>query len=157
MWSPSAAAETFEKHHQEARWTRVGLIHTLWCAVTYRAVSQLSQRSESHVRPQDTSSAAAEVKLTDLVCPLYTLRWAAMQNVLSDLVGVRTAHCRLHNAFWCEVNPLLQGGSASSTQQDHPTAQLPQQCSCAVLEAVKACACLWLRLCLLLGLRHCAL
>jgi hypothetical protein len=45
------------------------------------------------VRPQDPS-AAADVKLTDLVCPLYTLRWAAMQNVLSDLVGVQGSFLR---------------------------------------------------------------
>lgn len=51
-----------------------------------REVAQLSLRSESHVRPQDPSSPAAEVKQTDLVAPLYTLRWAAMQNILSDLV-----------------------------------------------------------------------
>jgi hypothetical protein len=60
----------------------------LWLLCACREVSQLTLRSESHVRPQDPAPAAAEVKLTDLVAPLYTLRWAAMQNVLSDLVSM---------------------------------------------------------------------
>lgn len=63
-----------------------GIIFALLCAC--RAVSQLTLRTESHVRPQDPADATAEVKLTDMVAPLYTLRWAAMQNVLADLVSI---------------------------------------------------------------------
>jgi hypothetical protein len=89
---------------------------SLPCVVVCRAVSQLSARSESHVRPQDPSSAAAEVKLTDLVCPLYTLRWAAMQNVLSDLVGVRSCN------ILCVSCPPTAAGLVCS---QHAKAQLP--------------------------------
>jgi hypothetical protein len=48
----------------------------------------LSRRNETHIRPADPESPAAEHKTTDLVSPLYTVRWGSMQNVLADEVSV---------------------------------------------------------------------
>jgi len=87
-------------------WCGVVWCGVVWCAVLCRQVSQLSVRSEGHVRPEDPTSPAAEVKVNEMVCPLHTLRWAAMQNVLADLVR---AMCALAPFTAC---------SMSNTQQD---------------------------------------
>lgn len=57
----------------------------------------LSQRNETHIRPKDPDSPLAELKTTDLVCRLYTVRWGSMQNVLANEVrpASRHASCNL--------------------------------------------------------------
>lgn len=55
----------------------------------------LSKRNETHIRPKDPESPLAELKTTDLVCPLYTLRWGAMQNVLANEVRRADEHSRV--------------------------------------------------------------
>lgn len=80
LWCPAADGCTCYNISSRVRINQSTHTYTtcLGCADTMtdcREVGQLSTKTESNIRPIDPASPDAEVKLTDLVAPIYTIRW----------------------------------------------------------------------------------